>query len=75
MAPGKVWLDCALFWLVSSFLVCLRLRLQSAESWCSLALGLSKFCGHNWTSAADMKASYGQLLASLASVSADSELR
>lgn len=52
-----------------------RGKLQSAETWCSLAMGLAKVCGHTWQSSAEMKAGYNQLLATIASGAVDQELR
>jgi tetratricopeptide (TPR) repeat protein len=49
-----------------------RSKLQVAESWCSLAMGLSKYCGHNWPSMLEMKTAYNQLLVTLASGAIDS---
>jgi hypothetical protein len=43
-----------------------RSRVAAAESWCSLAMGLSKLCGPHFASAALMKTAYNQLLVSLA---------
>ncbi len=43
-----------------------RSRIATAENWCSMALGLGKTCGPEFTSAALMKTAYNQLLASLA---------
>ena len=42
-------------------------RMQAAEQWCSISIGLLKLCGANWSQAAPMKAAYQQLLASISS--------